>query len=76
MSTLQRKYGSEIEMVRHHVQKGLETVERQRKLVAEREERGRDATQSRRLLANFEAMQEQHEAHLERLERGKKGGSF
>ncbi len=59
---------TELEMVRGHVRQGAACVARQFQLVAELRADGRPTEAAERLLANFEEIQRQHEAHLARLE--------
>ena len=52
-----------------HVKLGERHVWRQRELVAELEADGHDTTEAKRLLANFEALLEQHAQERDRLVR-------
>jgi ribosomal 50S subunit-associated protein YjgA (DUF615 family) len=58
-----------LQEAQEHVKLGLQHVSRQREIVAELERDGHDVTAAHRLLANFERMQETHEADLHRIER-------
>ena len=58
----------ELEMVRRHVRQGAAHVARQSQLVAELRADGRPTEIAEQLLAVFEESQQQHEAHLARLE--------
>lgn len=58
---------SELEMVRRHVREGAAAVERQRAIVSELEADGLSIDVAVTLLSQFEAIQAQHEAHLERI---------
>jgi hypothetical protein len=58
---------SELAMVQRHVREGQVAVERQRALVTELEVAGSATELAVTLLCQFEAIQVQHEAHLERL---------
>jgi hypothetical protein len=62
-----REGESELAMVQRHVRDGFAAVERQRALVAELEAAGAATEMARTLLDQFEAIQVEHEAHLERL---------
>ncbi len=59
---------TDLEMVRRHVRQGSACVARQFQLVAKLRADGRPAEVAEQLLANFEDIQQQHEAHLARLE--------
>jgi hypothetical protein len=59
---------TELEMVRRHVREGAEHVAHQRALVARLTADGLPSEEAAALLANFEDLQEQHEAHLARVE--------
>jgi hypothetical protein len=52
-----------------HIAIGVKNLARQRKILAELEAHGHDraAAQAKRLLAQFEALQEMHEAERDRL---------
>ena len=59
---------TELEMARRHVRQGIARVARQLQLVAELRIDGRPTEIAEQLLACFEDIQRQHEAHLARLE--------
>ena len=59
---------TELEMVRRHVCQGAACVARQLQLVAKLRADGRPTEVAEQLLASFEKAQQQHEAHLGRLE--------
>jgi hypothetical protein len=58
-----------VAQARHHVAEGEAHIARQRELVAELERDGHDASDARRLLAQFIVMQTMHMDDCERLER-------
>lgn len=61
---------TELEMVRRHVRQGLLAVKRQRELVIELQDKGAAAAETAlALLDQFKDLQQQHEAHLARLEK-------
>lgn len=62
------KRETDLKMVRRHVRQGAARVARQSQLVAELRADGWPTEAAERLLANFEEIQRQHEAHLARLE--------
>jgi hypothetical protein len=59
---------TELEMVRRHVRQGADHVAHQRALLARLIADGLPTEEAAALLANFEDLQEQHEAHLARVE--------
>jgi hypothetical protein len=59
---------SEIEMVRRHVREGAEHVAKQSALIARLKEHALPTGEAEALLANFEDLQQQHEAHLAKAE--------
>jgi len=59
---------SELEMVKRHVHGGAGHVVNQRALIARLKERGLPSGEAEALLATFEDLQRQHEAHLARVE--------
>ena len=61
------RFETEIEMVRRHISEGKRHIARQRELVAEMLLLRRPTELADITLANFEALQAQHETHLERL---------
>jgi hypothetical protein len=60
---------SELAMVQRHVREGIVAVERQRAILAKLQEAGSTTEMALELLAQFEIIQVQHEAHLQRLTR-------
>ena len=60
----------DLEMVRRHVRLGASHVAQQREVVAKLRAGGHSTETALRLLATFEATQQQHEEHLARLEGG------
>lgn len=61
------EHESELAMVQRHVREGKVAVERQRAVVADLQSSGSATELAVELLSQFEAIQAQHEAHLERL---------
>lgn len=61
---------TELEMTRRHVQQGARHLAQQRELVAKLRANGQSTEAALQLLATFEATQQQHKAHLARLEGG------
>jgi hypothetical protein len=59
---------TELEMVRRHVRQGADHVAHQRTLLARLTAEDLPSEEAVALLANFEDLQEQHEAHLARVE--------
>jgi glycerol dehydrogenase-like iron-containing ADH family enzyme len=59
---------TELEMVRRHVRQGAEHVANQRALIARLSAYGLPTEAAEAILANFEDLQHQHEAHLARAE--------
>ena len=59
---------TELRMVERHVREGRAHVERQRAIVARLRAGGQPWEVAEQLLAEFETIQGQHEAHLERLQ--------
>ena len=59
---------NDLQMVRRHVRQGAARVVRQFQLVAQLRADERPTEAAEQLLANFEEIQWQHEAHLARLE--------
>lgn len=59
---------TKLEMLRRHVREGVDHVARQRVLVARLREDGLPVEEAEALLATFEDLQRQHEAHLRRAE--------
>ncbi len=60
----------DLEMVRRHVRQGAGHVARQREIVAKLRASGHPTETALQLLATLEATQQQHKAHLARLEGG------
>jgi hypothetical protein len=60
---------TELEMVRRHVRQGAAHIERQRDVLARLEGLGNVSlvAQAKQLLGEFQAIQREHESHLERL---------
>jgi hypothetical protein len=58
---------SELEMVRRHVREGAEHVANQRALLGRLKEHDLPTEEAEVLLATFEDLQRQHEAHLARV---------
>ena len=58
----------ELEMVQRHVREGQSHLKRQRELVANLQVKGEPVELATTLLLQFEASQQQHEAHLARLQ--------
>ena len=61
------EHESELAMVQRHVREGKVAVERQRAVVADLQSSGSATELAVELLSQFEVIQAQHEAHLERL---------
>lgn len=61
---------TELEMIRRHVRQGAAHVAQQRGIVARLRASGQPTEAALQLLATFEATQQQHKAHLARLEGG------
>lgn len=59
---------TELDMLRRHVREGAGHVENQRALVARLRADGLPVDEAEALLATFEDIQKQHEAHLARVE--------
>ncbi len=59
---------TKLEMLRRHVRQGAEHVANQRALVGRLKEHALPTGPAEDLLANFEDLQRQHEAHLARAE--------
>jgi hypothetical protein len=59
----------DLAMVSRHVTGGEQIIARQRELVAQLERDGRDASDAKRLLLQFQDAQSLHVAHRERLEK-------
>jgi hypothetical protein len=59
---------TKLEMLRRHVRQGAEHVANQRALIARLKESALPTQEAEDLLANFEDLQRQHEAHLARAE--------
>jgi hypothetical protein len=59
---------TELEMVTRHIREGAEHVAKQRALIAELRANGHPTGEAEALLATFEDLQRQHEAHLARIE--------
>ncbi len=57
-----------------HVELGERHVRRQRELVAELERDGHDTREARKLLEQFEKLQDMHKADRDRIERELKAG--
>lgn len=60
---------TEIEIVCRHVREGAERIAKQRALVARLKAQELPAEEAEALLASFEDLQRQHEAHLARAAR-------
>ena len=58
---------TELQMVQRHVREGAAHIECQRVLLARLRARGRTTEAASGLLVIFEAIQREHEAHLDRL---------
>jgi hypothetical protein len=58
---------TELQMVQRHVREGAVHVARQREIVAQFHANGNPTELAEKLLAGFQGMQFEHEAHLERL---------
>ncbi|MBV8534283.1 MAG: hypothetical protein JO128_01750 [Alphaproteobacteria bacterium] len=56
-------------MANRHVEKGERHVRRQRELVAELERDGHNTVEAKKLLEQFEKLQEMHKADRDRIER-------
>lgn len=61
------EHETELQMVQRHVSEGRAHVERQRRIVAEMRDRGEPVELALTLLAQFEDLLRQHEAHLTRI---------
>lgn len=59
---------TELEMVRRHVREGERIVVNQRALIDRLKASDRPIDEAEILLANFQAVQRQHEEHLSRIE--------
>ena len=59
---------TELEMVQRHVREGLARVERQGELLALLRTKGEPVEMAESLLSQFRMSQQQHEAHLAKLE--------
>ncbi len=64
-----REGETEREMVERHIAQGEVSLARQRKVVRDLGARGAPTGRSEVLLANLRKIQDQHEAHLTRLDR-------
>lgn len=58
---------TEMQMVQRHVREGAAILLRQTAIVAGLEKAGNDATMAEILLESFEAIQDEHIAHLARI---------
>ena len=65
---------TKLEMARRHVRQGACHLAQQREIVAKLRASGQSTEAALQLLATFEATQQQHEAHLTRLESGEPAG--
>lgn len=63
-----RRGESELEMVRRHVSRGRKLIERQRQLIADKEEKGQPTGLARDTLDQLGTTQRMHEQHLEQIE--------
>ena len=61
------EHETELQMVQRHVSEGRAHVERQRRIVADMRDRGEPVELALTLLAQFEDLLRQHEAHLTRI---------
>jgi DNA-binding transcriptional MerR regulator len=59
---------TKLEMLRRHVRQGEEHIAKQHAIIARLKARGLPIEEAKRLLATFEDLQRQHEAHLARAE--------
>ena len=64
---------TKLQMVQRHVREGASHVQRQREIVAHLRATGCPTETAEMLLSNFEEVQQQHEAHLARMENGQDG---